>query len=75
MNKVASIDNSNTILTMLLAFIILGQHITGMKIICMFIMGTGIILMTQQNGAFTHQEESGNHKWVIYDFGSAFLQV
>lgn len=44
-NKVAPIDKSSTILTMLLAFIILGEKLDVIKIVCMLLIGTGTYLM------------------------------
>lgn len=44
-NKVAPIDKSSTILTMLLAFIILGEKLDSIKIVCMLLIGTGTYLM------------------------------
>lgn len=44
-NKVAPIDKSSTILTMLLAFIILNEQLNAIKIICMILIGIGTYLM------------------------------
>lgn len=44
-NKVAPIDKSSTILTMLLAFLILGEKLSTLKVICMLLIGIGTYLM------------------------------
>lgn len=44
-NKVAPIDKSSTLLTMLLAFVILGERLSTVKLICMLFIGTGTYLM------------------------------
>lgn len=44
-NKVASIDKSSTILTMLLAFLVLGEKLSTLKMICMLLIGIGTYLM------------------------------
>lgn len=68
-NKVTPIDKSSTVLTMLLAFIILGESITIYKIIAMISIGIGTYLMiTRKNVTVNHTE--GN-KWMIYAIFSA----
>ena len=44
-NKVAPIDKSSTILTMLLAFLLLGESLTILKVCCMLLIGAGTFLM------------------------------
>ena len=44
-NKVVPIDKSSTILTMLLAFLLLGEPVTTVMIICIIIIGAGTYLM------------------------------
>lgn len=50
-NKVASIDKSSTILTMLLAFIFLREEITYLKAICIVLIGLGTFLMIEKHGS------------------------
>lgn len=47
-NKVTPIDKSSTILTMLLAIIILGEKITLLKVISIVLIGTGTYLMIEK---------------------------
>lgn len=47
-NKVTPIDKSSTILTMLLAFIFLGEAITVVKFIAMILMAVGTYMMIQK---------------------------
>ena len=47
-NKVTPIDKSSTVLTMVLAFVFLGEEISFTKIIAMIFIGTGTCLMIQK---------------------------
>mgnify|MGYP005895317055 FL=1 len=47
-NKVAPIDKSSTILTMLLAFIFLRENLSVLKVIAMVAIGVGTYLMIQK---------------------------
>ncbi|MDD3139519.1 MAG: EamA family transporter [Lachnospiraceae bacterium] len=70
-NKVTPIDKSSTVMTMILAFIILGENITIYKIIAMILISIGTYLMiTRKNVAVSNAE--GN-KWMIYAVFSAVL--
>ena len=51
-NKVAPIDKSSTVLTMLLAFLILGEALSLLKVVCMILIGAGTLLMI-------HRQEGG----------------
>ena len=51
-NKVAPIDKSSTVLTMLLAFLILGETLSLLKVVCMILIGAGTLLMI-------HRQEGG----------------
>lgn len=69
-NKVTPIDKSGIILTMLLAFIILGEPITVFKAVSMIAIGTGTYLMIE----FKKNMESKagkNIKWMLYAVFSA----
>lgn len=70
-NKVTPIDKSSTILTMLLAFILLGEGITLIKFVAMLLIGIGTYLMIQKKeGIGTKQK--GN-RWLIFALGSAIF--
>lgn len=70
-NKVTPIDKSSTILTMILAFIILGESITVNRIIAMISIGIGTYLMIIRHELET-KEVKGN-KWLVYAILSAFF--
>lgn len=55
-NKVAPIDKSSTILTMLLAALILGEGLGAMKILCMALIGTGTLMMIGRGGENGEQQ-------------------
>lgn len=46
-NKVVPIDKSSTILAMMMAFIFLKEDITLLKVICIFFIGTGTLMMIE----------------------------
>lgn len=50
-NKVTPIDKSSTVLTMLLAFLILGESLTWLKGLAMVLIGGGAYLMIQRKAA------------------------
>lgn len=67
-SKVTPIDKSSTILTMLLAFIILGEELTPLKIFCIILIGTGTYLMTEKKQTDKKAEGKG---WMFYAVLSA----
>lgn len=80
-NKVTPIDKSSTILTMLLAFVFLGEKITLLKIMAMILIGTGTFLMIQKKEVtvFNHEVETRNfefrqqYEWIIFAFASTIF--
>ena len=50
-NKVTPIDKSSTVLTMLLAALVLGEGITLLKAVCMLLIGGGAFLMIQRKAS------------------------
>lgn len=69
-NKVTPIDKSSTILSMVLAFILLGERITWLKLVAMIVIGAGTFLMIKRKKG---QRVSDHHNkaWLIYAVGSA----
>ena len=71
-NKVTPIDKSSTVFTMLLAFIFLGEGLTGIKIMAMLCIGIGTYLMIEKKKVDKAQtSKSKNNSWLIYAIGSA----
>lgn len=68
-NKVAPIDKSSTILTMILAFIFLHEDITPVKIICIVLIGAGTYLMIEKHG--TEKKTQGKSSWLVWAVLSA----
>lgn len=68
-NKVAPIDKSSTILTMILAFIFLGENISINMIIGMIAIGIGTYLMIQKKKGLEKVVEG--KAWLIYALLSA----
>lgn len=70
-NKVVPIDKSSVILTILMAFLFLGEEINALKFICVIFIGIGTYLMiTKKEG--TEAKKKGNG-WLIYALCSAFF--
>lgn len=68
-NRVTPIDKSSTILTMILAVIILGESITGYKMLAIVLIGVGTLLMiTKKEG---EDKQVTSKKWVLYAVLSA----
>ncbi|MDD2957380.1 MAG: EamA family transporter [Lachnospiraceae bacterium] len=68
-NKVTPIDKSSTILTMILAFLFLGEQITIIKFAAMVLIGAGTYLMIQKKQ--TQAREVKSRAWFFYASGSA----
>jgi bacterial/archaeal transporter family protein len=69
-NKVTPIDKSSTILTMLLAFLLLKEEISPLKMIAMVLIGIGTYMMIQKKESDAKTED---RKWLIYACGSAIF--
>lgn len=68
-NKVVPIDKSSTVLTMFLAFLLLGESLTPVKIAAMLLIGAGAYMMVEKKpGA---QPGEGGGKWLVYALLSA----
>ena len=64
-NKVVPIDKSSTILTILLAFIFLGEEITWIKACAVVLIGTGTYLMIQKKETSADTQKSKNKAWLV----------
>ncbi|MEG1548397.1 MAG: EamA family transporter [Clostridia bacterium] len=67
-NKVAPIDKSSVVLTVLLAFIILGEPVTAFSLIGIVAIGLGTLLMIQRKQT---EEKATSRRWLIYAILSA----
>lgn len=63
-NKVAPIDKSSTILTMILAMIFLGEKLTLFKLVAMILIGLGTLLMIKTKPSLNKQVESNS--WLFF---------
>lgn len=66
-NRVAPIDKSSTILTLILAFIILGEKLTLTKIAAVILIGIGTYMMITKKDA----EEKSQKGWAVHAVLSA----
>lgn len=67
-NKVASIDKSSTVLTMLLAALLLGEGLTLTKLVGMLFIAAGTLMMLEKKQATGAPVKRG---WLLYALGSA----
>ena len=67
-NKVTPVDKSSTVLTMLLAFIILGEELNLLKIVCMILIGVGTYLMIVKK---ENTKKATGNGWLFYAVLSA----
>lgn len=66
-NKVVPIDKCSTVLTMILAFIFLGERLSFWKITGMIVMLAGTFLMIRKKQEDAHRERP---LWLLYAIGS-----
>lgn len=69
-SQVAPIDKSSTILTMLLAFLLLGESLTWLKLCCMLLIGAGTFLMLPKHSGDL-KTVSSKKGWLFYAILSA----
>lgn len=67
-NKVTPIDKSSTILTMILAFIFLGEKLTILKVVSIVLIGFGTYLMIEKKA---DKKQTKDNKWLLYACGAA----
>lgn len=71
-NKVVPIDKSSTVLTILLAFLFLGEEITLVKGIAVILIAVGTWLMIQKKETEGRKETKGN-AWLVFALLSAIF--
>lgn len=69
-NKVVPIDKSSVVLTILLAFLFLGEAVSLPKTIGVILIGIGTFFMIEKKKSDAPKEVKG-HSWLFYSFGSA----
>ena len=69
-NKVVPIDKSSVILTILLAFLFLGESVSMPKVFGMILIGAGTFLMIEKKQSDSRQSKKGS-QWFFYVLGSA----
>lgn len=68
-NKVVPIDKLSTVLTIIIAFIFLGEKITFLKGIAVILIGVGTFLMIERKTSDNKSADKGS--WIIYAVLSA----
>ncbi len=68
-NKVVPIDKSSTVLTIILAFVFLGEWISPAKAMGVIAIAVGTLLMIEKKDVQTQQSE--NRSWLWFAVGSA----
>lgn len=69
-SRVAAVDKCSTMLTMLLAFLLLGEALTLFKVLSILLIGTGTALMLQRKTPAA-QAAAGMGRWFWYALASA----
>ncbi|MEG2429717.1 MAG: EamA family transporter, partial [Oscillospiraceae bacterium] len=72
-NDVVPIDKLSTVLTMILAFVFLGEKITVNKIFGMIAIAVGTYLMVKKDKSYISSCKSTDFKWLIYACFSAIF--
>lgn len=74
-NKVVPVDKSSTVLTMILAVVVLGERVDALVVGAMALIGIGTLLMIERrsppNGRGGAKAGSGSWSWLLYAGGSA----
>lgn len=70
-NKVTPIDKSSTVLTMLLAFLFLGEAVSWIKELCMVLIGVGTWLMIERKKE--DKEKQIKSGWLLFALLSAIF--
>lgn len=70
-NKVVPIDKSSTVLTILLALILLQEGVSLPKAIAVAAIAAGILLMIEKKDV--EKKSNGYASWMLYAIGSAFF--
>lgn len=68
-NKVVPIDKSSTVLTMLLAFLLLGERLTWLKALAMVLILFGTLMMIERKES--ENKDVQNNSWLLYAILSA----
>lgn len=71
-NKVVPIDKSSTVLTIVLAFLFLGETVTAVKGLGVLLIGVGTLLMIERKDVVSRAAGSG-YRWFVYAAGSAIF--
>ncbi|MDL2294681.1 EamA family transporter [Ruminococcaceae bacterium OttesenSCG-928-D13] len=72
-NKVVPVDKSSTVLTMLLAFVFLGEGLSLLKVVCMVLIAAGTMLMIEKKPAAEGEIGRKGWAWLVYAALSALF--
>lgn len=73
-NKVTPVDKSSTVLTMVLAWIFLGENVTEMSIGALILIGMGTYLMIEKKDQHTIENNNiKDHSWFFYAIFAALF--
>jgi len=74
-NKVVPVDKTSTVLTMILAVVVLGERLDILVVVAMILIGVGTFLMVERShgpvGAASPAGSSESWTWLLYAGGSA----
>lgn len=72
-NKVVPIDKFSTVLTILLAFLLLGEKVTVYRLFGVILIAIGTYLMVQNKTQKAAGHTEGGNMWLVYALLSAFF--
>lgn len=70
-NKVTPIDKTSTVLTMILAFLFLGEPVSIIMFLGMIGILTGTMLMIEKKAVAFEKEKKRDYRWLVYAICSA----
>lgn len=70
-NKVTPIDKTSTVLTMILAFLFLGEPVSIIMFLGMIGILTGTMLMIEKKAVALEKEQKRDYRWLVYAICSA----
>lgn len=68
-NRVVPVDKSSVVLSMLLAFTVLHEEVTALRILSMIIISAGTLLMFPKRG----EKQKGGYSWLVFALLSALF--
>lgn len=72
-NKVLPVDKTSIVLTVILAFLLLGETVTTVKVVGITMIGFGTFLMIKRKPTASDASKPSSSSWFFYALGSALF--